>query len=79
MGEFEEAERAYQSTLAMLKGLHSPEQHPDGHPDQAMVLVNLAGLYKKTGQFDSSLQAVQEVLRQAEALYPPGPIPTAIR
>jgi CHAT domain-containing protein len=65
-----EAERSYRHALRIRQNLYPQSRYPQGHPDLATSLNNLASLYKAEGEYSKAKPLFARALKMTEAHYP---------
>jgi CHAT domain-containing protein len=68
-GEYEEAGRHAREALAMCRRIYPAEKFPNGHPDLATAMTELAFM---TGGGETGRQLYEEALAMQKKLYPRG-------
>jgi CHAT domain-containing protein/Tfp pilus assembly protein PilF len=74
-GRLQEARKACERSLQILRRLYPPERFPDGHPDLATTLSNLGSLLKDCGELAPAEPYLRQALAMYKKLYPPERFP----
>jgi CHAT domain-containing protein/Tfp pilus assembly protein PilF len=69
-GKYAEAAEAFRRALEYVRRLCPKDRHPDGHPDLATSINNLAVLYESMGEYAKAEPLFQEALAMRRALFP---------
>jgi CHAT domain-containing protein len=69
-GRWPEATKVLAEVLRMRERLYPKERYPQGHPDLALSLNNLAFLHKEQGEHAKAEPLFARALRMREGLYP---------
>ena len=72
---FPDAEKMFRQILELRRKLYPPSQFPDGHPDLAESLNNLAFLLQAQGQLTQAETLYRDALAMHQKLYPPDRFP----
>jgi CHAT domain-containing protein len=67
-----EAERCYRRALLIQQQLYPQARYPQGHPDLARSINNLAFLYQGQGEYSKAEPLHVRALKMLETLYPQG-------
>jgi CHAT domain-containing protein len=70
LGNFVKARQACREVLEIHRRLYPKEKYPQGHPDLANSLNNLAFVYQAAGEDGQAEPLYQEALTMTRALYP---------
>src|SRR5438132_717503 len=68
-GEYGKAEPFFKEALAMYRALFPREKYPQGHPDLANGLNNLALLHRAAGEYGKALPLYRDALEMQRALF----------
>jgi CHAT domain-containing protein len=71
----EEAERSYRQALWIRQKLYPQSRYPQGHPDLAVSLNDLAELYHDQGRYGKAEPHYTHALKMREILFPPTRFP----
>jgi CHAT domain-containing protein/Tfp pilus assembly protein PilF len=74
-GKFADATRTLQEALALYRKLYLRERYPDGHPELATALSNLAAVLRSAGEMDKARDYCEQALAMDRALYPKAKFP----
>src|SRR5262245_41753952 len=69
-GKYAEATELQRQALAMYRKHYPKERYPQGHPDLARSLNNLAFLHKSRGEYGKAEPLFREALQMRRGLYP---------
>jgi CHAT domain-containing protein len=75
-GEYGKAEPLVREALAMRRALYPRAPYPNGHPDLAGSLNNLALLYQDAGEYALAEPLYREALDMVRALFPKDKYPS---
>ena len=73
--KFSDAEKACRRALQMRQQLYPKEAFPDGHPDLALSLSNLAYILQAQGRLHLAESLCRDALAMRRRLYPPTRFP----
>ena len=73
--KFAEAEKVWRQILQIRRQLYPPSQFPDGHPDLATSLGNLAFLLRVQNRLAQTEPLMRDALAMHRKLYPPARFP----
>ncbi len=69
-GKFAEATKVFAEVLKMVEGLYPKASYPQGHPDLAISLNNLAALHQSQADYAKAEPLFRRALEMNEGLYP---------
>ena len=70
-----EAEKAFRQALRIRQKLYRSDQYPEGHPELAVSLNNLAGILQEQGQLIAAEALCHQALMIQRKHYPPNRYP----
>jgi CHAT domain-containing protein/tetratricopeptide (TPR) repeat protein len=70
LGKLQEATERFRKALEMRQALYPKGKYPQGHPDLAVSLNNVAFLLRDQGEYDKAEPFFRQALEMFRALYP---------
>src|SRR5262245_48752187 len=69
-GDYAKAKESFGQALELIRALYPGEKYPNGHPDLASAIYNLALLHKTAGEYGRAEPLYKEALAMNRALFP---------